>query len=244
MRSFCCARDALMRSFWISACRTWTALISPGASGTGRTGTDARTPILLLSALPLSGNARCSPDISREAENCRFLLKPVRMAQLAETLDDMLTGVPDVSRSAHDSGDAGSCGEDIPVFIRQDALDAAGGSVSLLQRMIDAFLEEIPSLSDMLKQCPLSAPELRRTAHSLKNSAGLLGLPRLRAICAALESAVPPENPPLQENSPADRPRSIMDETLRADAVRELSQALAALRREQEKNHAPSAGDR
>ena len=47
------------------------------------------------------------------------------MAQLAETLDDMLTGVPDVSRSAHDSGDAGSCGEDIPVFIRQDALDAA-----------------------------------------------------------------------------------------------------------------------
>ena len=210
----------------------------------GRTGTDARTPILLLSALPLSGNARCSPDISREAENCRFLLKPVRMAQLAETLDDMLAGVPDVSRSAHDSGDAGSCGEDIPVFIRQDALDAAGGSVSLLQRMIDAFLEEIPSLSDMLKQCPLSAPELRRTAHSLKHSAGLLGLPRLRAICAALESAVPPENPPLQENSPADRPRSIMDETLRADAVRELSQALAALRREQEKNHAPSAGDR
>ena len=128
----------------------------------------------------------------------------------------------------------------------------------MLQEAVDALIDNgrrgrpvtgpgnraLKSLSDMLKQCPLSAPELRRTAHSLKNSAGLLGLPRLRAICAALESAVPPENPPLQENSPADRPRSIMDETLRADAVRELSQALAALRREQEKNHAPTAGDR
>lgn len=222
----------------------------------GRTGTDARTPILLLSAVPLSGNAHCAPDLSREAENCRFLLKPVRMAQLAETLDDMLTGAPDVSRPARAIGDAGNNEEDTPVFIREDALDAADGSVSLLQRMIDAFVEEIPSLSDMLEQCPLSAPELRRTAHSLKNSAALLGLPRLRAACAALEHALDPApapesaaHPEHAQHAPAVRtdPNPGADaakNSLRADCARELKRASAALRREQEGTNGPLAGHR
>lgn len=220
----------------------------------GRTGTDARTPILLLSAVPLSGNARCAPDLSREAENCRFLLKPVRMAQLAETLDDMLTGAPDVSRPAHGIADAGNNEEDTPVFIREDALDAADGSAALLQRMIDAFVEEIPSLSDMLEQCPLSVPELRRTAHSLKNSAALLGLPRLRAACAALEHALGPAperaaHPEHAQDAPAVRtdPNTGADtvkNSLRADCARELKRASAALRREQEGANGPLAGNR
>lgn len=200
----------------------------------GQTGAQAHIPVLLLSALPLSGEANGKPDA---AESCRFLLKPVRMAQLLETLDDMLAVSPGEMPAQGETASSPATEEGDPLFVRRDALDAADGNVSLLQRMIGAFLEEVPALAAALEQ-GTSAADLRGTAHSLKNSAALLGLPRLRSACAALEAAISPENGLSTEGA------SETDvDPLRAKAERELKRALTVLRREQEKEDGPAAGD-
>lgn len=221
----------------------------------GQSGADAGTPVLLLSALPLSVNTHNLPEAGA---NCRFLLKPAGAAQLLEALESMLPapGKPAEKNSAAKRAEAPAAppteaytetpAEPVPeafagsfmddgVFSRRDALDTADGNVPLLQRMIGAFLEEVPDRAVVLENASLSSPDLRRTAHNLKNSAALLGLPRLRAACAALENAL---------DTAPDAGTAAVKNSLRADSVRELKRALAALRREQEGSRGPLAGDR
>lgn len=239
---------------------------------TGQSGADAGTPVLLLSALPLSVNTQSKlPEVTA---GCRFLLKPASMRQLLETIESMLPapGKSDEENNIATRAEARTvlptetpaqisrktCTKafmDDGVFSRHDALDTTDGNVPLLQHMIGAFLEEAPALASVLENASLSSVELCKTAHSLKNSAALLGLPRLRATCAALENALgaapAPENAAHPEHAPALRTdlnagadTDAVKNSLRADCLRELKRALAALRREQERANGPLAGDR
>ncbi len=220
----------------------------------GQSGADANTPVLLLSALPLSVNTYGKR--SDVTASCHFLLKPASMAQLLETLESMLPAAPDkpyeennITKRAEAPAETFT---DDGVFSRQDALDTADGNAPLLQRMIGAFLEEAPALAAILESAS-SSFELRRTAHSLKNSAALLGLPRLRAACTALENALGPALTPEGAVHPDHIPAAnaapytdadAVNNSLRADSVRELKRALTALRREQESANGPLAGNR
>lgn len=74
------------------------------------------------------------------------------------------------------------------VFDRAAALDGMDGEEALLRRLCGVFAQELPTQLAALRGATHS-DELRRLAHAVKNSAGTLGLRRLREAGERLERA-------------------------------------------------------
>lgn len=74
------------------------------------------------------------------------------------------------------------------VFDRAAALEGLDGEEALLRRLCGVFAQELPTQLEALRGAT-RGDELRRLAHAVKNSAGTLGLRRLREAGERLERA-------------------------------------------------------
>jgi HPt (histidine-containing phosphotransfer) domain-containing protein len=123
------------------------------------------------------------------------LSKPFSM----QTLQDMLDRWMPKAASAHakDAEPAARKGGKASEVLDRKVLDQlrkvlTNGKPELLSRVINLYLAESPKLVQKLRQAALAsdAPEIARSAHSLKSSSGNVGAKLLSRYCEDVEACV------------------------------------------------------
>ncbi len=156
-------------------------------AGTGAT-LSPRIPIIGLTALTHEQER----SACRAAGMDRCLTKPVSETKLLETIvvvcpnsaDPLLPASPDRAEAP-------------PLLDTAAALERLGGRTALYRRMIVTFLNTAPdTLHGLEKRCADgNTPEILRLAHSLKNSAGSLGLMALEHLARDMEETARHNDP-------------------------------------------------
>jgi hypothetical protein len=146
---------------------------------TDTTGTlPAAIPIIGLTALTQSQDMKNC--IEAGMNGC--LSKPVSETDLVNTVASKMAGRAIVNEETTKQ-------DKPPLVDREAALKRLGGRTSLYAKMVSTFLETAPQTLDALESAcaKTNTPEVLRLAHSLKNSAGSLGLVRLQLQALDLE---------------------------------------------------------
>ncbi|MBM3293760.1 MAG: Hpt domain-containing protein [Candidatus Aminicenantes bacterium] len=80
---------------------------------------------------------------------------------------------------------------DFPPFLREEALERAGGDAKLLDELLSLYHEEFGSKCRDLAEAIArkDADEIRKLGHGLKGSSANLSLPALREAAWAVEKA-------------------------------------------------------
>jgi hypothetical protein len=140
----------------------------------------ADIPIIGLTALTLSQDM--DSCMKTGMDGC--LSKPVSEAELLAAVSSIMCG------RSFDNGATTKQSE--PLFVdREEALERLGGRGTLYEKMVTTFLETAPqTIGELESACAEeNTREVLRLAHSLKNSAGSLGLSRLRQYTFDLEQS-------------------------------------------------------
>jgi HPt (histidine-containing phosphotransfer) domain-containing protein len=76
-------------------------------------------------------------------------------------------------------------------FSMETLMEQCGGMVSVVESVLDAFLEQVPTDTNEMETGLASGDLLMvsKAAHRLKGTAGVLGATKLHPLCAALELA-------------------------------------------------------
>ena len=152
-----------------------TAAIRLHERATGR-----HLPIVAMTANAMKGDReRCLA-----AGMDGYIAKPIRARELYEIVESITAevdgghAVPGVAPSSAEPLD------------RAEALERTGGSVEVLQELVELFFEECPKLMDQIRHAIArgEAPELRRAAHTLKGSVSVFGAEPAREAAWRLES--------------------------------------------------------
>ncbi|WP_462325704.1 response regulator [Desulfoplanes sp.] len=149
-----------------------------------RTGTienvPADIPIIGLTALTLDQDMNTC--MKAGMDGC--LSKPVSETALLDTVSSIMA-----DRSV--GHDETSKPDEPPLVNRESALERLGGRENLYAKMATTFLVTAPQTMDELESAcaQKNTPEILRLAHSLKNSAGSLGLDVLQQSALELEQA-------------------------------------------------------
>ena len=144
---------------------------------------DPAIPIIALTAHALKGDR----ERFMEAGMNDYISKPITMHGFYDTIARAAAGTPPTTahKAPAEPGQTGSS----TLFDRQSALDMLGGRESLLRRMDEIFVRDIPQ---DLKQLAESLEthdweDARRLAHSIKGAARTVGALRAGAIAEQLE---------------------------------------------------------
>jgi HPt (histidine-containing phosphotransfer) domain-containing protein len=119
-----------------------------------------------------------------------YLSKPIRTEELAAALARF---APSANDGDHDILDGKALEESDPAASSGGVLDTAAlaqlrettGDVSLMRELIDAFLQNAPSLVGELASDDVE--QVRRAAHTLKSNARTFGATDLAELCQKLE---------------------------------------------------------
>ena len=154
-------------------------------------------PIFAMTAHALKGDReRCLA-----AGMDGYISKPATLAEIASAVNS----VPPAPGGQRDDGES----QDKPdLWNRAAALDRVGGDESLLNELINIFLQEYPALAQRLTE-GLSRgdlPSLREPAHTLKGSFGCLGMQDTAVLALEIEKA--------SQARDADRAASLIDTML------------------------------
>ena len=157
----------------------------------GKTGLEVLAHLKAIAPGEASGGALCLPVISMSAAQdgateqallqagaCAHLTKPFTVAALLEAVHALYPAGEPVQ-------------QENDVFCVAEALERVEGNRDLLHHMALLFLQELPGQRATLAQAVASLREdkVALVAHALKNSSGMLGLKRMQATCAQLETA-------------------------------------------------------
>ncbi|MDR2754944.1 MAG: Hpt domain-containing protein [Planctomycetaceae bacterium] len=76
-------------------------------------------------------------------------------------------------------------------FSMETLTEQCGGSNVVVESVLDAFLEQVPTDINEMETCLASGDLLTvsKAAHRLKGTAGVLGASKLHPLCASLELA-------------------------------------------------------
>ncbi|MDR2439570.1 MAG: Hpt domain-containing protein [Planctomycetaceae bacterium] len=76
-------------------------------------------------------------------------------------------------------------------FSMETLMEQCGGSKVVVESVLDAFLEQVPTDINEMETCLASGDLLTasKAAHRLKGTAGVLGASKLHPLCASLELA-------------------------------------------------------
>ena len=144
---------------------------------------DHDVPVVALTA-----HARASDrDACLAAGMSAFLTKPLRLAELAETLEGLaLPGRWRVPRPEPEHSLVPDAGLDLRTF-----LERMGGDAGLARQVLEVFLEDFPVQLELIRAAlaRTDAAEVDRLAHRLRGSAANLGLSELQKVIARLEES-------------------------------------------------------
>jgi CheY-like chemotaxis protein len=162
-----------------------TAEIRAREEGTGR-----HLPIIALTAHAVQGDRERCLGAGMDF----YLSKPIRLAELSKTLDELSLGLagPGVEESEPPAeADASVSGEAIDprVLAQLRSLEPPGES-SFVRGVIQSFLDAAPGRLEALRGVADNndSQELERTAHGFRGSCGALGATRMAQLCQEVET--------------------------------------------------------
>jgi len=130
-----------------------------------------RTPVVALTAYAMAGDRNRCLDAGFDA----YLSKPIRIAELSQTLAAIALTLPD--RGA-------------VVFRPESLAELCGGDTEIITDVLETFLNESPATFDSIKKALESGDSsaLHRGAHGLKGGCQTVGADALAATCRLLEN--------------------------------------------------------
>lgn len=149
---------------------------------------DRRIPVIAMTARPIQDAREKCLGVGMND----YLLKPVTMEALAESLDKWLAdgekpGVEKVSGTAT----APAPGTDVSVFDKAGLLDRLMGDEEMCWTVLTDFVNDFPPQAAELKKLvgQNSAPEVERSAHAIAGAAAMIGGDALCAAARKIEKA-------------------------------------------------------
>jgi PAS domain S-box-containing protein len=118
-----------------------------------------------------------------------YIAKPVRPAELAEVLSRCLVDLR--PSPPKDNGDSKGPAEGGPEFDRETLLERLGGDDSLVNEILNVFMDDCPAQMKQLQQAVADGDieKIARQAHSLKGAAGNINAESVQELARRVEEA-------------------------------------------------------